>query len=314
MTIAAANFPRKTRDIMNHHLDSTIWDEFVFRNDDIVVATYAKSGTTWTQQIIAQLLFDGAQNIDVMDIAPWLDMRILPRNETLAKMEAQTHRRVVKTHLPVDALVFSPKAKYVYVARDGRDVLWSFYNHHVNFNETYYKAVNDTPNRVGPPISRPNPNIHDYFLEWLMRDGYPFWSYWDNVRSWWKIRNLPNVLMLHYANLKTDMEGQMRRIAEFLDIPINEQRWPTIMEQCTFAYMKANASRDLPLPEAMLEGGADAFIYKGTNGRWAEVLTKDDVRLYETIAERQLGSDCAEWLATGRLPAGEQRGRNNPDC
>ena len=303
MTIAAANFPRKTRDMMNHHMDSTIWDEFVFRNDDIVVATYAKSGTTWTQQMIAQMLFDGAENMNIMDMAPWLDVRILPRKETLAKMEAQTHRRVVKTHLPVDALVFSPKAKYVYVARDGRDVLWSLYNHHASGNETFYKALNDTPNRVGPPIPRPNPNIRDYFLEWLERDGYPFWSYWDNVRSWWEIRNLPNVLILHYANLKADMEGQMRHIAAFLDIPIDEQRWPTIVEHCTFDYMKANASRDLPMVESMLEGGADSFIFKGTNGRWTEVLSKDDCRLYETMAEKQLGHECATWLATGKLPA-----------
>ena len=47
-------------------------------------------------------------------------------------VEAQTHRRFLKTHLPVDALVFSEKAKYIYIGRDGRDVVWSLYNHHAN--------------------------------------------------------------------------------------------------------------------------------------------------------------------------------------
>ena len=50
-------WPKKTRELHNHHFDSTIWNDFRFRDDDIVISTYAKSGTTWMQQIIAQLLF-----------------------------------------------------------------------------------------------------------------------------------------------------------------------------------------------------------------------------------------------------------------
>ena len=44
--------PRKTRELHNHHFDSTIWNDFAFRSDDIVIGTYGKSGTTWTQQIV----------------------------------------------------------------------------------------------------------------------------------------------------------------------------------------------------------------------------------------------------------------------
>ena len=45
-----------TRELHNHHFDSTIWNDLQFRDDDIVISTYAKSGTTWVQQIVAQLL------------------------------------------------------------------------------------------------------------------------------------------------------------------------------------------------------------------------------------------------------------------
>jgi len=55
----------------------------------------------------------------------------------------------------VDALVFSSKAKYLYIGRDGRDVVWSMYNHHANANEKWYAALNDTPGRFGPPITPP---------------------------------------------------------------------------------------------------------------------------------------------------------------
>jgi len=106
----AVAWPVKTRELHTHHFKSTSWNDFKFRDDDIVVATYAKSGTTWTQQILAQLIFNGAEGIDVHKLSPWVDLRILPP-EALASLERQTHRRFLKTHLPVDALLFSPKAK-----------------------------------------------------------------------------------------------------------------------------------------------------------------------------------------------------------
>src|SRR3954453_16330915 len=101
----AIDCPAKSRELHNHHFDSTIWNDFAFREDDIVVATYAKSGTTWTQQIVGQLLFNGAEDIDVHNMSPWVDLRIMPP-EAIAGLEQQSHRRFVKTHLPVDALVF----------------------------------------------------------------------------------------------------------------------------------------------------------------------------------------------------------------
>ena len=107
--------PLKTREIHNHHFDSTIWNDFVFRDDDIVIASYAKSGTTWIQQIIAQLLFNGEEDLEVAEMSPWMDLRVPPKDIKLAEVEAQTHRRFIKTHLPTDALVFSDKAKLLLI-------------------------------------------------------------------------------------------------------------------------------------------------------------------------------------------------------
>ena len=181
MTPAEPHWPRKTREFHNHHFDSTVWNDFKFRDDDIFIATYAKTGTTWTQQIIAQLLFADADGLPVADMSPWLDLRVPPNDVKLAALEAQTHRRFIKTHLPLDALVYSPRAKYIYIARDGRDVVWSMYNHHANANALWYRLLNDTPGRVGPPIEKPPGSIRQYFLEWMDRDGHPFWPFWENV-------------------------------------------------------------------------------------------------------------------------------------
>ena len=66
--------PKKTRELHNHHFDSTIWNDFKFRDDDIIIATYAKSGTTWLQQIVSQLIFNGAEDLEVAEMSPWLDL------------------------------------------------------------------------------------------------------------------------------------------------------------------------------------------------------------------------------------------------
>jgi aryl sulfotransferase len=295
----AIEWPHKTRELHNHHFDSTMWNDFQFRDDDIVIATYAKSGTTWVQQIVGQLLFNGAEDVPVAELSPWLDLRVPPKEVKLKALQAQTHRRFIKTHLPVDALVFSSKAKYIYIGRDGRDVVWSLYNHHATATEDWYKALNDTPGRIGPPVPRPPADIRRYFREWLEGDGYPFWSLWENVRSWWAVRDLPNVLLLHFTELKRDLGGEIRRIAAFLDAPIDEARFPAILEHCSFDYMKHHAPKTVPVGGAFWEGGAATFIHKGTNGRWRDVLTEEDCAEYEARALAELGAPCARWLKSG---------------
>lgn len=293
--------PKKTREIHNHHFDSTIWNDLVFRDDDIVISTYAKSGTTWVQQMVAQMMFGGNPSLEVAEMSPWLDLRIPPKDEKLPVVEAQTHRRILKTHLPVDALVFSPRAKYLYIGRDGRDIVWSLFNHHANANAAWYEALNDTPGLVGPPIGPPPDDIHQYWREWMAGDGYPFWSFWDNVRTWWGIRDLPNVLFMHFEALKRDMAGEMRRIAAFLDIEIDESRWDAILEYCSFEWMKRNATKSTPLGGVFWDGGAQVFINKGMNGRWRDVLLPGEVAEYESRAVAELGRHCAHWLATGEV-------------
>jgi aryl sulfotransferase len=293
--------PQKIRELQNHHFDSTIWNDFEFRDDDIVISTYAKSGTTWMQQIISQLLFDGADDMEVAEMSPWVDLRVQPKEIKLPLIEAQTHRRFLKTHLPVDALVFSEKVKYIYIGRDGRDVLWSMYNHHTTANDTWYEALNDTPGRVGPPIGLPPSSITQYYHDWLDKDGHPWWPFWENVRSWWAIKDLPNVYLVHFSNLKNDMPGEIRRIARFIETPVDESKWDSILRHCSFDYMKANATKSVPLGGAFWDGGAQTFIHKGTNGRWRDTLKPDEVSKYEARAAEELDYECAHWLATGEL-------------
>jgi aryl sulfotransferase len=119
------------------------------------------------------------------------------------------------------------------------------------------------------------------------------------MKTWWEARHLPNVLFVHFSDLKKDLKGQMRRIAEFIGAPVDESKFDAQVRACTFEAMKGNAAAVAPLGGAMWKGGADTFINKGTNGRWKEVLTKAQVEAYEKAAEARLGKECAKWLARG---------------
>lgn len=301
-TTDAIAWPKKTRELHNHHMDSTRWNGFEFRDGDIIIGTWAKAGTTWAQQIVSQLVFNGAEDIEVLDLSPWVDLRVLPFEEIMGGIHAQTHRRFLKTHLPVDALVFSPKAKYIYLGRDGRDVVWSLYHHHACMTPQFLSMLSDTPGLIGPPLGPPKDDIVEYFRDWLAGDGSPYWPFWSHVQSWWDIRHLPNVLLLHFGELKADMPAGIRRVAEFLEIDVDETRWPAIVEHCTFDYMKKNAAKlSKMFDQEIFRGGLTNFVNKGTNGRWRDLLSAEDIANYEKAARENLSADCAHWLATGEL-------------
>jgi aryl sulfotransferase len=105
---------------------------------------------------------------------------------------------------------------------------------------------------------------------------------------------------LHFANLKADLPGSIRKVASFLGIPIDEDRWQVILDHCSFEYMKVNATDSVALGGVFLDGGAQTFIHRGVNGRWRDSLSDAESLRYEKIAERELGKECACWLRTGQ--------------
>lgn len=293
-------WPRKTRELHNHHMDSTVWNDFEFREGDVIISTWAKSGTTWMQQIVGQLIFGGAEGLNVAELSPWLDLRVMPK-EVVEGVKQQKHRRFVKTHLPADAMVISPRAKYIYVGRDGRDAVWSAYNHLANFKPEVFDIFNNTPGRVGPELKPPTAGVHEFYREWFAGDGYPLWSFWENVRSWWSLRHLPNVMFVHFNDMKRDLAGTVREVASFLDIAVDEEIFARVVDHAGFDYMKRNAHLSAPMGGSIWEGGASTFINKGTNGRWQGTLSPAENRAYEARAVAELGPDCAAWLEAGRF-------------
>jgi aryl sulfotransferase len=303
-----ASAPERLHEYRNHHLDSTRWDHYKVRDGDIVVTTAYKAGTTWTQRILAALILGlDTEALDLRAVSPWIDARFFgPLEAIIESVEAQSHRRFVKSHLAADGLRFFPEAKYVVVGRDTRDVFMSLWNHYTAYTDLAYSLFNDA-DRPGPEFPRAPAEPRDLWPRWIAEgwfewepDGWPYWSHHHHLSTWWQWRDLPNVHFMHFSDMLADIEGEMRRLAAFCDIDVPEERWPAIVAAVQLDQMRKDATAGGADPSALIfEGGISRFLFKGTNGRWRGVLTDDDLRLYEKAAST-LDPGLRRWLEGGR--------------
>ena len=240
--------------------DSTRWDGFELRPGDIIISTPPKCGTTWTQMICALLILQAPEFPLPSDtLSPWIDMVTRPRTEVFADLEAQTHRRFIKTHTPLDGLPFEPTVTYICVGRDPRDVALSM-DHHID---------NWTSARSSPPVSRrrdrrhragplrPRPPRPDgervRFWQWVDDEtpstqlGSSLRRTAEHLQTFWDAAADLDVVYLHYDDLQADLEGQMRQLAARLGIDVPEHRWPRLVEAATFESMRSRPTRPSPL-------------------------------------------------------------------
>ncbi len=282
--------------------DGTRWNEFAPRPDDIIIATPPKCGTTWTQAIVTSLLWpDGSAPGALVVLSPWIDGRLEPAEAVAKRLDRQEHRRFIKTHTPADGVPWWPTTSYIVVLRDGRDAFMSWQNHMTHMRPEIVAQISADALKEGGRALEWTGDPQQDFLPWLERpESAPAY-----LASWWSRRDQRNVLLVHYNDLKADLDGEMRRIAGFLDLNIPEDLWPGVVERCTFESMRARPE-DLGPLEVVFEGGAKNFLYKGTNGRWRDVLTADQLATYDRRLSEVLPADAAAWLEQGSLALGRR--------
>jgi aryl sulfotransferase len=305
----AGRLPQVIHTYQNHHLDSTRWRLYKPRDDDIVISTAYKSGTTWMQGIVLNLVFLGKEApILLHEVSPWIDVRWRPVEEIIDKIEAQRHRRFLKSHLALDGLPYYPQVKYIVVGRDARDVAMSLWNHYSNYKEKVYNRFNETPGLVGNPLPPCPQDIHEFWHDWITRgwfewevEGYPFWGNLHHTKTWWEFRHLENILFVHYNDLLADVESEIARIARFLDIEVNQDEISSTAEAVGFSTMKAIADKMDPGAKKIWQDGGSTFFFKGKNGRWKGVLSEHEVELYRKTLSKVVQPDCTQWLEHGRI-------------
>ena len=215
--------------------------EFRPRPDDIFIATYPKSGTTWMQMLVVQLLSKGDAEFDhILQKAPYLE-DVLQR-ERFDYLEKMPSPRVFKTHMEYGVLRPAKNARILFVTRDAKDTFVSCYHH--------YELV------------RRFRSSFDGFMNGMVRGRSFFGSYYKYMRTWMPHRNDPNVLWLRYEDLRKDLAGQARRIAAFLNVPVPEERMAAILEKCSFEYMRQHDHK-FDFRTGMYEESPGRFIRQG---------------------------------------------------
>lgn len=305
-----------TQTVRNWHCDSRRWDAFDHRPGDIVVATFPKCGTTWTQRIVGMLLSQSAAPSPVQKEQPWIDARFVPLDLAVPALQAATTRRALKTHLPLDALSLHDDVFYIHVARDPRDACMSFHNHCTGFQEMLLTSFDEwglEDETIAAPYPRAPADPRAFFRRFLRdpaygpMDDYGLPEYTALEQSYWAERHRPNLLMVHYNDLKADLAGEMQRIADFLEIETPAPLWRDMVEAAGFSAMQRDSEALLPDASHVWQGGARRFLNKGTNQRWRSVLTDQDLADYDAAATIAMSPALRAWAEGGRATAGDPR-------
>jgi aryl sulfotransferase len=293
--------------------DSDRWDGFEFRPDDIVISTPPKCGTTWTQMICALVLFQTTSFDRPLDlISPWLDMQTRPRADIVADLEAQTHRRFMKTHTPLDGIPWEPTVTYIAVGRDPRDVAVSWDHHLANMDMVKMftarqnaVGLDDIADRLaaGPP-EFPDNEV-DRFWRWVDDDtsvyeGHTLKATLHHLQTFWDVRDRENIMLLHYDDLTRDLEAEMRDLAARLDVTVADAKWPALVEAARFEQMKDRA--DLLTPESSADIWKDntEFFHAGRSGQWRALCDDADMDRYFARVAELAPPDFAAWVHGGK--------------
>ncbi|HVW80259.1 MAG TPA: sulfotransferase domain-containing protein [Mycobacteriales bacterium] len=280
--------------------DSARWDGFPFRTGDIVISTRSKSGTTWVQLICLLLVLQtDALTEPLANLSPWLDRTTDPLDGVIDRLDRQTHRRVIKTHTPLDGIPIDRRATYIVVGRHPLDMAVSLYHQGANIDRRRLRELTGQPEPTDPP--KPRLDVHSWLLRWIERNTPPAEWLDDlpgvlwHIKDAWTRRDANNIVLVHYDDLLGDLEAQIRALAHTLSIEITSDRVSQLARAATFDSMRANHASLVPDHNGILKDSR-AFFRQGHSGSGADVLTTDELAHYYDRASSLAPADALRWL------------------
>lgn len=246
------------------------------RPDDIWIVTYPKSGTTWAQQIV-RLLKEGGKcdGTKINYAAPWVEaFNTIPdaNYDYHVDIDALASPRAFKSHMPYDIMPCGlPKdtpGRYIYVARNPKDVAASLYFQYlgIKYFETY---------------------TWDKIFDMFMEGNVFFGNYFDHVLGWWAHRDDTNVLFMKYEDMKRDLFGNVKKIAEFIQCDVSQDVLEKVVDKTTFKNMKDDPSAT-SLTHDSRDLDAPSFYRKGVIGDWKNFFTEQQSKLFDKIYEERM--------------------------
>lgn len=254
------------------------------------------------QGIVASLLWPEGDAPDLpFALSPWVDSRRPTVEAAVERVESITWRRFLKTHTPADGLPVFDECVYVAVFRSTLDALASWADHRRAMRPEVLDALNATAAadgiEPGPPWDGDVEALVEEWVAWQMSPG-------QQLASWWDLRSEPNVLLVHYRDLVQDLQGEMRRVADHLDVEVSADLWGDVVDRCRFDVFRATFV-DAGAMDGLFYGGANAFFRVGAARRGAEELSiRVRDRCAELLASEQLTDEARRWLDVGAIASG----------
>ncbi len=277
------------------------WEGFVHRPGDIVVSTRSKCGTTWVQMACLLLVHQEVPiPAPLATLSPWLDWDVEPIDAVRRRLAAQPHRRVIKTHTPLDGLPLHPEVTYVVVGRHPLDVAVSFFHHLHNLDRPRRAEL-----RGGPVTAEGTPpsDLTAWLDRWVDDPTDPLDALDTLPGNVHHVRDArdraaegtADVVFLHYDDLVGDLDGQMRALAVRLGVDVPEDRWPELVAAAGFDAMRSDSARTVPDHLGIVRDPT-AFFRGGRSGDgWTACTPAQRERYARRVAELA-DDELVAWL------------------
>lgn len=288
--------------------DNARWEQIALRADDVIITAPTKSGTTWMQAIVGMLLFGTDQlPTSVGELSPWVDMVTRPLEDVSARLDAQQHRRFLKTHTPLDGLPWRNSVSYIAVVRHPLDVAMSARDHHRNIDGARVRGLVEevAPETTERWADDGEPDDEADYLRWWIDRPHHRWvdgsgslgELVGQVQTYWADRDRPNVTLIHYDDLWTDLDAQMRSVADFLGATVDDEDWPGLVDAARLDSMRRRAVHSVPESDLAIWPDPARFFHRGGRRPWGELLDHTDLGHYEERLRELAPPDLANWLS-----------------
>ena len=243
------------------------------RADDVFIASFPKSGTTWTQQIVRLVYSRGLihdSDPPLHTIIPWLDdSEDLP---DLSVVDSMLSPRVFKSHNPYHLLPrnLTESNRLIYVTRNAKDTAVSMYFHTFGFKMYEYDK----------PI--------EHFIDEFMAGRVEYGPYWTHLKSWHIQREQRNILVLHYEEMQADLAATVARVARFLDQPLTNEEIERIAQLSTFSSMKKDPRTSMQLWDEEQRKPGMPVMRKGEAGDWTNHFTLKLAQVFDNTFEAKM--------------------------
>ncbi|XP_017265276.1 sulfotransferase 2B1-like [Kryptolebias marmoratus] len=253
--------------------DLKFFEEFNFKDDDILIVTYPKSGTTWMQEVLTLVLNGGDltpfQTIPSWQRVPWVEIKSMVEH-----VEQLKSPRPLSTHFPCNLMPSSfltSKAKVIYVLRNPKDVLVSsYYFHHM-------------------AVFLEDPGTLDEFIEKFLKGRVIFGKWTDHVKSWKCAELGDRILFITYEEMIQDLPAGVRRVSNFVGRNLSEEVIQKVADNCSFKSMKDNKmSNYSTVPKETLDFDKSPFMRKGIAGDWKNHFTSEQQALFTSAIRKEL--------------------------